>query len=50
MKNERLEEILNKVGGIFDSAYEFAADEEEKEYINSVEQELHEYLLEEGLI
>ena len=50
MKDKRLEEILNKVSGIFDSAYEFTEDAEEQEYINSVEQELREYLLEKGLI
>ena len=50
MKKNELKEIMNKVNGIFDSAYEFAADEEEKEYISSVEQELYEYLLEKGLI
>lgn len=46
----RLEEILNKISGIFDSAYVFAEDEEEKEYINSIEQELREYLVDKGLI
>ena len=50
MKDKRLDEILNKVSGVFDSAYEFAADEEEREYINEVQYELHKYLLEKGLL
>ena len=31
MKDKRLEEILDKINGIFDSAYENAEDEEEEE-------------------
>lgn len=48
--DKRLDEILNKVNGIFDQAYEAAADDEEKEYINQVEMELHNYLKEKGLL
>lgn len=48
--DKRLEEILNKISGIFDQAYETAADDEEKEYINQTETELHDYLKEKGLL
>ena len=50
MKDEKLEAILNKVSGIFDSAYEFAENDEEKAYICLVEQELHLYLQGRGLL
>lgn len=50
MKDEKLEAILNKISGIFDSAYEFAADDEEKAHICLVERELHLYLQERGLL
>ncbi len=50
MKDNTLKEIMNKVSGIFDSAFEFAEDEEERNYINQVENELHSYLKNKGLI
>lgn len=50
MKDKRLEEILNKIGGVFDFAYENAADEEKEEYINSIEDELYGWLCDEGYI
>lgn len=50
MKDKRLEEILDKISGIFDCAYENAEDEEEEEYINSVENELYDWLCDEGYI
>lgn len=50
MADERLISILDKVSGIFDSAYEFAEDNEEKAHICLVEQELHLYLQERGLL
>ena len=46
----RLKDILNNVSGIFDSAYEFAEDDEEKIYICEVEKDLYAYLKEKGLI
>jgi hypothetical protein len=50
MMDEKLDAILNKVGGIFDSAYEYAADDEERAYIIKVEYELHCYLKEKNLM
>jgi hypothetical protein len=50
MKDKRLEEILNEVSGVFDLAYENAEDDADRDYINSVEEKLIEYLKEKGLI
>lgn len=50
MKDKRLEGILNEVSGIFDLAYENAEYDEDRDYINSVEDKLIEYLKEKGLI
>ena len=50
MKDKRLEEILNEVSGVFDFAYECAIDEEERDYLNSVEERFFGYLKEKGLI
>ena len=50
MKDKRLEEILTEISGIFDFAYENADDDEGRNYINSVENKLIEYLKEKGLI
>ena len=50
MKDNRLDEILDKVSGVFDAAYEFSTDDEDRDYINVVENELREYLKEKGLI
>lgn len=50
MKDKRLEEILNDVSGIFDLAYENADEDEDRDYINSVEERLTNYLKEKGLI
>ena len=50
MKDKRLEEILNEVSGVFDLAYENAEYDADRDYINSVEDKLIEYLKEKGLI
>lgn len=50
MKDKRLEEILNEVIGIFDLAYESADYNEDRDYINFVEERLLGYLKEKGLI
>ena len=50
MKDERLEEILTEISGIFDFAYESADCDEDREYINSVEEKLTNYLKEKGLL
>lgn len=50
MKDEKLEQILNEVSGIFDHAYENAEEDEDRDYINAVEDRLHNYLTEKGLI
>lgn len=50
MKDKRLEEILTETSGIFDLAYENAEYDEDRDYINSVEDKLIEYLKEKGLI
>ncbi len=50
MKDKELEAILEKISGIFDSAYEFAEDDEEKIYICEVEADLHNYLKKKGVL
>lgn len=50
MIDEKLDELLNKISGIFDYAYESSEDKEEKDYICEVENELHDYLREKGLL
>jgi hypothetical protein len=50
MTDERLDEILNAISGIFDFAYEMAEDAEERTHINKVESDLHEYLIDKGLM
>ena len=50
MKDKELETILNKINGIFDSAYEFAEDDEEKSYICEVEVDLYNYLKKKGML
>ena len=50
MKDKKLEEILIEVSGIFDGAYESTDDDENREYINAVEERLYGYLKEKGLI
>lgn len=50
MKDERLEEILNEVSGIFDFAYENSDTDEDREYVNAVEEKLTNYLKEKGLL
>jgi hypothetical protein len=45
-----LEELLNKLSGILDQAYEYAADSDEKSYICKVEDALHDNLRKAGLI
>ena len=49
MKDE-LQQILDEVSGIFDYAYENADTDADREYINEVEDKLHNYLVEKGLI
>lgn len=48
-KNE-LHELLDKISGIFDMAYEFTDDDEEKIYICEVEADLHEFLRKRGML
>lgn len=50
MKDKRLEEILNEVSDIFDLAYENVDEDEDRDYINAVEEKLIDYLKEKGLI
>ena len=50
MKDKRLEEILITVSGVFDEAYSVAGDDEDRDYINWVEERLLGYLKEKGLI
>ena len=50
MKDKRLEEILDKISGIFDFAYEAADDDEGRDYINSIENELYDWLYDKGYI
>lgn len=45
-----IDELLNKLSGILDQAYEFASDDEEKDYICKVEDALHNALRKAGLI
>lgn len=45
-----LSELLDKLSGILDQAYEFAEDEEERAYICNVENALHERLRQEGVL
>lgn len=45
-----LQELLDKLSGILDMAYEFAEDDEEKDYICNVENALHERLRQEGVL
>lgn len=50
MKDKKFEEILNEVSSIFDLAYENAEYDADRDYINSVEDKLINYLKEKGLI
>lgn len=45
-----LDELLNKLSGILDMAYEYAEDSDEKSYICKVEDALHNNLRKAGLI
>ena len=45
-----LKELLEKLSGILDMAYEFTDDSEEREYICDVENALHDYLRQKGLL
>lgn len=45
-----LQELLEKLSGILDMAYEFTDDEEERDYICNVENALHERLRQEGVL
>ena len=50
MNDARLDEILNAISGIFDFAYDNTNDPEEMRHINKVESDLHEYLIDKGLM
>ena len=41
---EKLASVLEKVSGLLDSLYEYVEDDEERDYINEVENELQETL------
>lgn len=43
-------ELLEKLSGILDMAYEFTDDQEERDYICNVENALHERLRQEGVL
>ena len=45
-----LEAILYRLSGLLDNLYMSTEDEYERDYINSVENELRTYLVEKGLI
>ena len=45
-----LEELLEKLSGILDMAYEYVEDQEERDYICEVENALHDHLRKAGLI
>lgn len=50
LKDCTLEELLDKLSGIFDQAYELAESAEERNYICDVEDALHERLRQEGVL
>ena len=45
-----LKELLEKLSGILDMAYEFTDDPEDREYICDVENALHDHLRQKGLL
>ena len=45
-----LEEILERLSGLLDNLYEYVEEEDERIYINSVEDELRAYLYQKGLL
>lgn len=45
-----LEAILDRLSGLLDGLYEYVDDEDERDYINSVENELRTYLCQKGLL
>jgi hypothetical protein len=45
-----LEAILDRLSGLLDGLYEYVEDEDERDYINSVENELRTYLYQKGLL
>ena len=45
-----LEAILDRLSGLLDGLYEYIDDEDERDYINSVENELRTYLYQKGLL
>ncbi len=45
-----LEAILDRLSGLLDELYEYTDDKDRQDYINSVENELHSYLVEKGLL
>lgn len=50
LDDDSLEELLDKLSGILDSAYEYAEDDDEKDYICRVEDALRNKLRKAGLI
>lgn len=50
VNDPKLIEILDALSGILDGAYEFFEDDEERESICKVENDLHEYLRKAGLL
>lgn len=45
-----LEVILDRLSGLLDGLYEYVDSEDERDYINSVENELRTYLYQKGLL
>lgn len=45
-----LKELLEKLSGILDMAYEFTDDHEERDYICNVENALHNCLMQKGVL
>lgn len=50
LDNDSLEELLDRLCGILDNAYEYAEDDDEKDYICRVEDALRDKLRKAGLI
>jgi hypothetical protein len=50
VNDPKLMEILDALSGILDGAYEYFDDDEERETICKVENDLHEYLRKAGLL
>lgn len=50
LDNDSLEELLDRLSDILDNAYEYAEDDDEKDYICRVEDALRDQLRKAGLI